>query len=76
MNIIIIIIIYSFFTSALVGGFYRSLSDNKSPQVSRTLLDVLADLNNAIVCMISTCPLISKSSNPCINSHSFLQEFE
>ena len=41
-----------------------SLSDNKSPKVSRTLLSILADLNNAIVWMISTCPLISLSSSP------------
>ena len=46
---------------------HRSLSDNKSPQVSRTLLSFLADLNNAVVWMVSTRPLISKSSNPCTN---------
>ena len=28
---------------------YWSLSDSKSPQVSRTLLSILADPNNAIV---------------------------
>ena len=38
------------------------LSDSKSPQVSRTLLSILADLSNAIVWMVPTCPLISKSS--------------
>ena len=42
-------------------------SDNKSPQVSRTLLSILADLNNAVVWMVFTFPLISKSSSPCIN---------
>ena len=41
-----------------------SLSDSKSLQVSRTLLSILADLNNAVVLMVSTCPLISKSSSP------------
>ena len=45
---------------------YWSLSDSKSPQVSRTLLNILADLNN-VVWMVSTRPLISKSSSPCIN---------
>ena len=43
------------------------LSDSKSPQVSRTLFSILADLNNAVVRMVSNCPIISKSSNPCIN---------
>ena len=41
-----------------------SLSDNKSPQVYRTLLSIMADLNNAVVWMVSTRPLISKSSSP------------
>ena len=31
-------------------------------QVSRTLLSIQADLNNAVVWMVSSCPLISKSS--------------
>ena len=44
-----------------------SLSDNKSPQVSRTLLSILGDLHNAVVWMVSSHPLISKSSNPLIN---------
>ena len=29
--------------------FYWSLSDSKSPQFSRTLLSILADLSNAVV---------------------------
>ena len=44
--------------------FYWSLSDNKSPQVSRILLSILADLNNAVVWRVSIPPLISKSSSP------------
>ena len=44
--------------------FHRSLSDSMSLQVSRTLLSILANLNNAIVWMVSPCPLISKSSSP------------
>ena len=47
--------------------FQWSLSDSKSPQVSRILLSILADLKNAVVWMVSTCPLISKSSSPCAN---------
>ena len=42
--------------------FHWSLSDSKSPQVSRTLLSVLAILNNAVVWMVSTRPPTSKSS--------------
>ena len=44
--------------------FQGSLSDSKSPQVSRTLLSILAVLNNAIVWMISTRPPTSKSFSP------------
>ena len=41
-----------------------SLSDSKSLQISRTLLSILDDLNNAVVCIVSTRPFISKSSSP------------
>ena len=34
--------------------FHWSLSDKKSPQVSRTLLSILSDLKNAVVWMVST----------------------
>ena len=44
--------------------FHWSLRDNKSSQVSRTLLSILSDLNNVIVWIIPTRPLISKSSSP------------
>ena len=44
-----------------------SLNDRKSPQVSRTLLSILVNLNNALVLMVSTCPLISKCLTPCTN---------
>ena len=47
--------------------FHWSLSDNKSPQVSRTLLSILAVLNNAEVWMVSTRPSTSKSSSPFSN---------
>ena len=41
-----------------------SLSDSKSPQVSRTCLRILAVLSNAVVWIVSTRPPISKSSRP------------
>ena len=42
-------------------------SDSKFPQVFRTLLSILADLNNAVVWLDSTCTLISKSFNPVVH---------
>ena len=44
------------------------MSDSKSLQVSRTLLSILADLDNAVIWMVSTCPLASKSSSSFTNS--------
>ena len=44
--------------------FHWSLSDSKSPQVSRTLLSILPVLSNAVVWMVSTRPPTSKSSSP------------
>ena len=41
-----------------------SLSNSKSPQVSRTRLSILAVLNNAVVWMVSTRPPTSKSFSP------------
>ena len=45
-----------------------SLSDRKSPQVSRMLLSILADLNIVVVWRVLICPLISKSSGLFDNS--------
>ena len=42
-----------------------SLSYSESPQISRTLLSILANLNNAVFLMASTRPVISKSSSSC-----------
>ena len=47
---------------------HGSLSDNKFPQVSRTLPSITVDINNAVVWMVSTRPLISKPSSLCTNS--------
>ncbi len=44
-------------------AFHWSLSDSKSPQVSRSLLGIQVDLNTVVVWMVSTRPLISKSSS-------------
>ena len=45
-------------------AFHWRLSDSKSPQVFRTLLNILAVFNNAVVFMVSTRPPNSKSSRP------------
>ena len=48
--------------------FHWTLSDSKSLQVCRTLLSILIDQNNnAVVWMVSTLPVISKSVSPCTN---------
>ena len=44
--------------------FHWSLSYSKFPQVSGTLLNILAVLNNTVVWMVSTLPPTSKSSSP------------
>ena len=47
---IIILLIWESFTPALTDSiFHWSLSDNKSPQVSRSLFSNLADISNALV---------------------------
>ena len=44
--------------------FHWSLSDSKSPLVSRTRLRILAVISNAVVWIVSTSPPTSKSSMP------------
>ena len=46
--------------------FHWGESDSKSPHVARTLLSILAVLNNALVWVVSTRPPTSKSSSPFI----------
>ena len=43
--------------------FNWRLSDNKSPQVFRTILSILADLSNAVVWIVSTGLLIMSNDN-------------
>ena len=42
--------------------FHWNLSDSKSTQVSRTLLKILADFNNAVIWKVSACLPISALS--------------
>ena len=44
--------------------FHWSLSDSKSPQVSRTRVRILAVFSNAVVWIVTTRPSTSKSSRP------------
>ena len=46
--------------------FLWSLSDSKSPQVSRILLRILAVLSNAVIWIVSTRPPTSKLSRPLV----------
>ena len=47
--------------------FHRSLTDTKSPQISRTHLSIQDDISIAVVWMVLTFPLISKSCSNFIN---------
>ena len=58
--LLLLLLIYSFKSFSHQG----SLSDSKFPQVSKTF-SILSNLN-AVVWMVSTRPLISKSSSPFI----------
>ena len=79
LRIFIIIIIIIIVVVVVVNSFlsfshqrwlmvpHLSLKDNKSPQVSRTLLGILTNLNNAVVRTVLTCAVISNSLSPCTN---------
>ena len=54
----ILLLLLSFFYSFEIFSHQR-LSDSKSPQVSRTILSILADLNNAVIWMAYTRSLLS-----------------
>ena len=52
-NLLLLFTSLEFFTSVLADGFsHWSLSDSKSPQVSRTRLSILAVLSNAVVWIV------------------------
>ena len=57
------LLIRVFHISVRLMVFPWSLSDSKSPQVSKTLFSILAVLNNVVVWMVSTRPPTSKSSS-------------
>ena len=57
----------SFSHQRLLMVFHWSLSDSKSPQVSRIVVSILAVFNNAVVWLISIRPPTSKFSRPFSN---------
>ena len=59
--------IFSSFPPSISRWFLAGVRHSKSPHVSRTLLSILADLDNAVVLLVSTCFLISKTSSLCTN---------
>ena len=63
---IIILLLWEFFTPTLLMLFF--LLESEWKQVSRTLLSIPADIHNAVVSMVSTCPLISQSFSPLTNT--------
>ena len=66
--IIIISLLESFSHLRFLMFFYWSLSDSKSPQVFRTFLSILTDLNNSVVWTVSIRPVIFKSFSPYTNN--------
>ena len=58
----IILVLARFSHQRLLVGFQWSLSDSKSPQVSKDFLSIQAGLSNVLVWMVSILPLISNSS--------------
>ena len=59
----IIILLAGFLHQHLVVVFHWSLNDSKSPQVFRTLLSILASLNNTVIWIVAIHPQIFNSSS-------------
>ena len=64
---LLLLLLFMFFTSVLADGLSLEF-EWKSPHISRTLLCILAVLNNVVVWMVSIRPSTSKSSSPFSNS--------
>ena len=62
--LLLFLLLQSFSHQRQLMVFPWSFSDRESPQVSRTLLNILAVFNNAVIWMVSTRPPTSKSSRP------------
>ena len=64
LNLYYLLLESFFFRHLTLMVFHWNLSDSISPQILRTLLNILAILSNAEIWMVSPCPLTSKSSTP------------
>ena len=62
VEVVVVVVFFSNQLTLIV--FHWSLSHSKSPQVSRTLVSILAVLNNAVDWVVSTRPPTPKSSTP------------
>ena len=62
--LLLLFTLWEFFISALPDGFSLKFEWQQSPQLSSTLLSINIVLNNVVVWMVSSRPLISKSSSP------------
>ena len=58
-----LLLFHKFLTLYELMVFHWSLGKSKSPQVSRTLLSIVANLGNVVVRMVLILPLISNSSS-------------
>ena len=63
-NMMIILCLASFFHQCLLMVLHKTLSNSKSSQVSRTLLNILVYHNYAVNWMVLIHPPISNSSSP------------
>ena len=63
----------SFSHQRLLMGFFWSLSDSKSSEISRTLRIIASDRENISAWMVSPCTFISKSSSPFTNPKDIIQ---
>ena len=61
------LLLFEFFPLALADGFSLEFEWQQTSLISRTLLSSLTDFDNAVIWVVSTHPLISKSSSPRTN---------
>ena len=61
LYLVVVVIIYEKLPLEKIDFFRRSLSDNKSSQVFKTLLSILVDLINAMIELVLILPQILKS---------------
>ena len=62
LSLFVLVYFLESFSHVLADGLPLE-ANSRSPQISRTILSILADLNNAVVWILSTRPIIFKSFN-------------